>query len=66
VRDEPEQVVAIYGRVLETGSLAVPVRIEATAADLHHLAVQTSRRQRGGAHLPGDRGGVLERGVEAA
>src|SRR6185437_11910243 len=66
VRDELEKVVAIDGGVTEPGSLAVPVRVEATTADLHHFAIQALRRQGGRAELPGDRGGMLQRVIEAA
>lgn len=65
MRDESEKGAAIYGRVVEADILPVTVGVEATAADLHHRAVQASRRQRGGADLPGDRGGMLQRVVEA-
>jgi hypothetical protein len=66
VRDEREKVVAIYGAVAEAGSLLVPVRVEAAAADLHYLTVQALRSQGSGADLPSDRGGVFQRVVEAA
>jgi hypothetical protein len=66
VRDEPEKVVAIYGAVAEASSLLVPVRVEAAAADLHYLTAQALRSQGSGTDLPGDRGGVLQRVIEAA
>jgi len=66
VADEPQQVVAVHGGVAEARSLAVPVRVQAAAADLQHRAVQALRGQGGGADLPGDRSGVVQRAVEAA
>jgi len=65
VGDEPEQVVAVHRGVAEAGSLPVPVRVEAAAADLHQLAVQALRRQGRRADLARDRGGVRQRLVEA-
>jgi len=65
VRDEPQEIGAIDGRVAEAFTLAVPMRVETAAADLHHLAVPALRAQRGGADLPGHRGGMVKRVIEA-
>ena len=43
VRDEPQEIVAIDGGIAEALSLAVAMRVQATTADLHHLAVQIGR-----------------------
>jgi hypothetical protein len=66
VRYEREKVVTIYGAVTEASSLLITVRVEAAAADLHYLTVQALRSQGSGANLPGDRGRVLQRVIEAA
>ena len=64
--DEPQQVRAVDRGVTETRPIAVPVRIEAAAADLHHRAGPALGGQGIGSHLPGHCGGMVERGVEAA
>jgi hypothetical protein len=66
VRDETQQIVAVDGRVTEARSAPVPVRIQAATADLHHLAGSALRRQGVGPDLPGHRGRVVQRIVEAA
>lgn len=63
--DEPQEVVAVDGGVAEALSATVTMRVQAATADVHYLAVAALRGQGFGADLPGDRGGVIERVVEA-
>jgi len=66
MRNEPQKVGAVDRGVAEACSAPVPVRVQATTANLHHLAGPALLRQGIGANLPGDRGGVVQRVIEAA
>jgi hypothetical protein len=66
MRNELQKVGAVHRGVAEACSAPVPVRVEATTADLHHLAGPALLRQGTCANLPGHRGWVVQRVVEAA
>lgn len=66
VGDELEQVAAVHGAVAEACSPPEPVRVQAATADVPNLALETVWRQGSTADLPGDRGRVIERVIEAA
>ena len=63
--DEPKQISAVHRGVTKAGSVPVPVRVQASAADLQHRTGLALCRQGGGPDLPGDGGGVTEGVVEA-
>ena len=65
MRDEPQEILAVDRGITEAFVPAVAVRVQATTADAHHLAITALRGQGFGADLPGHRGGVVKRVVEA-
>lgn len=66
MRDEPQQVIAVDGAVAEADAMLVPVRVQATTADLHDRAGPAQRRQGVGSDLPGYRRGVIQCVIKAA
>jgi hypothetical protein len=65
VGNEAEQVLAVHGGIAETFSRQEAMRVQATAADLHHRAGLAERRERFRADLPGHRRRMVKGVVEA-
>jgi hypothetical protein len=63
--NQPEQVLAVHGGIAEALSRQETVRVQATAADLHHRAGLAQRRERFRANLPGHCRRMVKGVVEA-